>query len=168
LNGVHNKKDNNNKIITKDIVPTDVVTPLKKTSSDYSDQFIWLWENRPRRQGSDSKKKAFQCCKARIKQGATWRQMAEGMNRYKDFCQATGKLNTEFTMQMTRFFGSEEQFKEDWTYEAAPANQSVFANQPAKLSTVDRQHAAAEEYLARLNSEQGSQDCNDSVVAAYE
>lgn len=51
---------------------------------------------------------------------------------------------------------------------AAQSNQSTFAGQPGKLSTVDRQHAAASNYLARLHGQRPSEDIDDSVVASYE
>ncbi|MEH6580164.1 MAG: hypothetical protein V7731_24180 [Amphritea sp.] len=150
------------------LVPTDVGTTQKKTSTDYPEEFEWIWQKRPRRQGGDSKKKTLQCCNARLKQGSTWREMAEGVRRYHKFCEATGKLNTEYTMQMTRFFGTEEQFKEDWSYEPATTTKQPSSAGQAKLSTVDRQHAAAAIYLAGLECEQGSPADAGAVVATYE
>jgi len=83
----------------------------QKSSTDYPKEFEWIWQNRPRRSGTDPKKKAFQACKARIKQGATWRELAEGMKRYAEHCRQSGKLNTQFTMQMATFFGPDELFR---------------------------------------------------------
>lgn len=85
--------------------------PPKKSSPDYSEEFEWIWQNRPRRSGPDPKKKAFQACNARIKQGATWRELAEGMKRYAKHCDEAGKLNTQYTMQMATFFGPDEIFR---------------------------------------------------------
>lgn len=87
----------------------------KKSASDYPKEFEWIWQNRPRREGSDPKRKAFQACRARIKQGATWRELAEGMKRYHRFCEAKGILNTEFTKTMAVFFGPDEHFRNDWS-----------------------------------------------------
>lgn len=81
---------------------------VKKSPGGYPKEFEWIWENRPRRSGPDPKKKAFQACNARIKQGATWRELAEGMKRYAKHCDASGKLNTQFTMQMATFFGPDD------------------------------------------------------------
>ncbi|WP_354467966.1 hypothetical protein [Marinobacterium sp. MBR-109] len=86
----------------------------KKSPPDYPEEFEWIWQNRPRREGSDPKRKAFQACNARIKQGATWRELAEGMKRYNRFCEAKGILNTEFTKTMAVFFGPDEHFRNDW------------------------------------------------------
>ena len=90
--------------------PSKSLAP-KKSSPDYPEEFEWIWQNRPRRSGADPKLKTFKACKARIKQGATWRELAEGMKRYAKHCQSAGKLNTQFTMQMATFFGPDEHFR---------------------------------------------------------
>jgi len=97
----------------------------KKSSPDYPKEFEWIWQNRPRREGSDPKRKAFQACNARIKQGATWRELAEGMKRYHRFCEAKGILNTEFTKTMAVFFGPDEHFRNDWAVTPAAGNGSA-------------------------------------------
>jgi len=92
---------------------TEVKTPktvAKKSSHDYPMEFEWIWANRPRRAGTDSKTKAFSACNARLKEGITWREMAEGMKRYKAFCESKGNIDTTFTMQMKTFFGPDEHF----------------------------------------------------------
>lgn len=97
-------------------------TSADKPSPEYPNEFEWIWQHRPRREGSDPKRKAFQACNARIKQGATWRELAEGMKRYRRFCEAKGILNTEFTKTMAVFFGPDEHFKNDWAVVAAAGN----------------------------------------------
>lgn len=86
---------------------------VKPSRDNYPDEFQWIWSNRPRRSGPDPKKKAFQACKARIRGGATWRELAEGMKRYAKHCKDSGKLNTQFTMQMATFFGPDELYLTD-------------------------------------------------------
>lgn len=98
----------------------------KKSTPDYPEEFEWIWQNRPRREGSDPKRKAFQACNARIKQGASWRDLAEGMKRYRRFCETKGLLNTEFTKTMAVFFGPDEHYRNDWV---------VNADQPAGRPT---------------------------------
>lgn len=85
-----------------------------KSPNDYPIEFEWIWQNRPRREGSDPKRKAFQACTARIKQGASWRELAEGMKRYHRYCETKGTLNTEFVKTMAVFFGPDEHFKNEW------------------------------------------------------
>ncbi|WP_136678631.1 hypothetical protein [Neptunomonas sp. XY-337] len=141
----------------------------KRSIHEYPKEFEWIWQQRPRREGSDPKRKAFQACNARIKQGATWRELAEGMKRYAAYCEAKSILNTEFVKTMASFFGPDEHYTNDWkvNHGQAPLAQRSTATGP-KLSTVDRQHAAASNYLARLHGQRPSEDINDSVVASYE
>lgn len=94
--------------------PSRKPTP-KKTTLTYPDEFEWIWANRPRREGADPKRKALQACNARIKQGASWRELAEGVKRYREFCEAKGISNTEFVKQMASFFGPDEHFRNAWT-----------------------------------------------------
>lgn len=88
-------------------------------------EFEWIWANRPRREGADPKRKALQACNARIKQGATWREMAEGMKRYRAFCEAKGILDTEFVKQMATFFGPDAHFRNDWEVSAVQGSTST-------------------------------------------
>lgn len=99
----------------------------KSAQFDYPEEFEWIWIHRPRREGSNPKRKAFRSCNARIKQGATWRELAEGMKRYAQFCHTKGILNTGHVQQMATFFGPDEHFKEDWKLSSA--------NQPNHLSS---------------------------------
>ncbi len=91
----------------------DEPTPKKSASKfQYPDEFEWIWSNKPEREGANPKRKAFHAANARIKQGATWRELAEGMKRYTAFCSAKGWLNTGTVQQMATFFGPDEHFKE--------------------------------------------------------
>ncbi len=100
----------------------------KKSSPDYPKEFEWIWQNRPRREGSDPKRKAFQACNARIKQGATWKELAVGMKRYARYCEVKGILSTEFVKTMAAFFGPDEHFKNDWSVSAVqPATRAASA-----------------------------------------
>ena len=94
--------------------------PTTKPSNDYPIEFEWIWKNRPKREGSDPKRKAFQACTARIKQGATWRELAEGMKRYHHYCETKGTLNTEFVKTMAVFFGPDDHFKNEWLVSSNP------------------------------------------------
>lgn len=135
----------------------------------YPDEFEWIWQNRPRREGSDPKRKAFLACNARLRQGARWRTLAEGMKRYHAYCATKGNLNTAYVMQAATFFGPDEHFNNDWKVNhEQPAPTSGSAAGGGKRSTVDRQHAAASAYLAGLRGESRGEDCDDTVVASYE
>jgi len=140
----------------------------RRTQLEYPKEFAWIWDNRPRREGSDPKRKAYQACNARIKQGATWRELAEGLKRYRTYCQTKGILNTEFVKQMATFFGPDEHYKNDWTVNHGSASASINPVAGGRMSTVDRQHAAAAAFLAQLEGEQEASGDDGSVVASYE
>lgn len=90
--------------------------PSVKSSlkNEYPNEFEWLWENKPEREGGNPKKQAYSACKARLKEGATWREMAKGLNRYRAYCESKGIINTPMVQQMATFFGTKESFKELW------------------------------------------------------
>lgn len=168
------QEDNNlNRDTNVSLGSTDVETESGKSASkssfEYPEQFDWIWQNRPRREGGDPKRKAFHACNARLKQGATWRELAEGMKRYARFCETKGILNTSHVQQMATFFGPDEHYKNDWkvNHGASSTHRSA-STAGAKLSTVDRQHAAANAYLAGLQGQRPSEDFDDSVVVTYE
>lgn len=85
----------------------------KKHKQEYCEQFEWIWQHKYERDG-DNKKAAYKACLARIKSGSTWHELAEGMNRYKRYCQLT---NTEprYRKMLATFFGPDEHFKLAWT-----------------------------------------------------
>ena len=68
----------------------------------------------PKRAGGDSKKAAWRCWCARVRQGASEDELEQGVVRYARFCDATGKTGSEYVMQRARFFGSDEHWREDW------------------------------------------------------
>lgn len=97
--------------------------------NSYPDEFEWLWKHKPGRIGANPKKKAYSACKARLKSGSSWREMAEGMKRYTVHCQSEGKLNTQYVMQMATFFGPDEHFKEQWSVQQPQAYQAPGSEQ---------------------------------------
>ena len=80
----------------------------------YPDEFDFIWQNRPRRQGADPKKPAYHACVARLKEGHTWEELQSGMNVYSTYLTETGQMHTPFVQQMKRFFGPEKGFMDEW------------------------------------------------------
>lgn len=121
------------------VVNSELTT--EKQKSAYPEEFEWIWKNKPERHGSNGKKSAYNACMARIKQGATWRELAEGMKRYAAHCKADGKLNTPYVMQMVKFFGPDEHYKNQWSA-VAPVKSG--APCPTSTSNQERQFVTAE------------------------
>jgi hypothetical protein len=77
-------------------------------------EFEALWNEYPQRNGSNPKHKALSAWNARCKEGHTPEEMLTGVQRYAAWCQATGKIGTEFVKQVSTFLGPEKGFTEVW------------------------------------------------------
>ena len=51
---------------------------------------------------------------ARVREGVSEADMLAGTERYRAFCEAMGKTNTETVMQAKRFYGRAREFAETW------------------------------------------------------
>jgi uncharacterized protein YdaU (DUF1376 family) len=94
----------------------------------YSAAFEQAWTGYPKRTGGNSKRSAFRAWTARLKAGASPADMLAGVERYRRYCEATGKLGTEYVKQAATFFGPDEHFREPWATpsDAAPASRKTF------------------------------------------
>lgn len=95
----------------------------------------------PARAGSQPWGKALKAIHARIGEGHSWQEILDGAQRYADFIVATGKLNTEYTMQAARFVGPEKHFLETW---APPPTKSDIR--------LTKNLSAAEEFMRRTEA----------------
>lgn len=140
------KSDTTKETVIQKKQDTKINVPAKaSTSKTYPDEFEWLWTNKPNREGGNPKKQAYSACKARLKDGSTWREMAEGLKRYKAYCEAKGLINTPMVQQMSTFFGTKESFKESWGYgdEGHQTNSKLRQQATDGLSDSQRAIAAA-------------------------
>lgn len=87
----------------------------QKTTARPDVLFEQVWSRYPKRAGSNPKNKAQSAWNARKKLGVSPAVMANGLDRYIAFCEATGRVGTEFVMQAARFFGPSHEFENDWT-----------------------------------------------------
>lgn len=97
----------------------------------------------PARAGSQPWGKALKAINARLAEGHTWDEIIAGAQRYADFIVATGKLNTEYTMQAVRFVGPEKPFLETWAPPASKADTRLRGNLSAAEEFMRRTEAAA-------------------------
>jgi hypothetical protein len=73
-----------------------------------------LWSERPRRDGTDSKSRALRSWNARLKEGALAETMLAAMRRYRAWCEARHRVNTQFVMQTATFLGPDRHFEASW------------------------------------------------------
>lgn len=113
-----------NKINGIDIIPvkdgtsTDKIGKAQVITPDsfnlIPDSFNPIWVHYPKRSGANPKKKAEKALNARLKEGIDIKIIEAGVKRYKAFCEATGKIGTEYIMQAATFFGPDRHFENQW------------------------------------------------------
>lgn len=81
---------------------------------EYPEGFEQTWPKYPKRAGSNSKRRAAAAWCARRKEGEAGGTMVLGVQRYAKYCEATGKLGTEFVLQAATFFGPDKHYLESW------------------------------------------------------
>ncbi|MFW5453530.1 hypothetical protein [Thioalkalivibrio sulfidiphilus] len=99
---------------------SNTARPSKRKATEYPPEFETAWAAYPKRAGDNPKRRAFRAWSARAKEGHTADEMLAGVNRYAEFCRATGKVGTETVKQAATFFGPDLAFLEDWAAPAEP------------------------------------------------
>lgn len=122
--------------------------PAKTAKPQYPGEFEWIWNHKPERAGGNGKKSAYNACRARIKAGATWRELAEGLKRYVAHCKSEGKLGTPYVMQMATFFGPDEHFRNEWLPASKPQQPTAAPSNLKIISAADKAELTAEEKQA--------------------
>lgn len=80
----------------------------------YPEEFEQAWGEYPKRHGDNPKNRAFKAWNARLREGHTATEMTEGVRRYAQWCEATGKVGEETVKQAATFFGRDKGFAEPW------------------------------------------------------
>lgn len=75
----------------------------------------------PPRAGAQPWRRAIAAIRTRLQEGDSWADIIDGAKRYRAFCEATGKVNTEYVMQVATFVGPERHYMAQWTLPATPA-----------------------------------------------
>lgn len=118
---------------TKDTLTNGAISQAREHDF-YPAWFDKIWKARPVRMGSDPKKLAFQEGQARIAAGVDVEAMLEGVIRYRKFCEATGKIDTEKVMQLRRLLGPEKEYANAWQFGPAPVRQNIDIEEIAERS----------------------------------
>jgi len=87
----------------------------KKPQPHYPPDFERVWQEYPRRAGANPKRAGFSAWHARRREGVSPDVMLEGVRRYVNFLQATGKAGTEFVQRASTFFGPDRNFENAWS-----------------------------------------------------
>lgn len=119
-------------------------SPAKKSAANQArdEAFESVWQQYPKREGSNPKNHALSAWKARIAEGHKPEDMLAGLMRYLEHCQTKGNVGTSFVMQAKRFFGPSLEFQNDWAVSQAPAGRGE----------------SQQEYWDRVNNDQSWAD----------
>lgn len=90
----------------------DTQTP--RLLNTYSPEFLETRKVYPKRAGGDSAADAWKQWQARLRSGETSEVIHTGVLRYKAYCDAMGKTNTEYVKQMCTFLGKSRHYLEPW------------------------------------------------------
>jgi hypothetical protein len=85
-------------------------------SRDHSDP-EWLLDFKlayPERAGDPKWRSAVKAASARLDEGHTTQEFIDGAKRYATFCEATGKVGTEYVKQASTFLGPDKPFLLPW------------------------------------------------------
>jgi len=83
--------------------------------SYWKDEKFLEWRlDYPKRAGGVDPEGGKKAAQARIREGHTWEQLFAGRDRYRAYCEAAGKIGTEYVMTMKTFLGPSKRFLEDW------------------------------------------------------
>lgn len=81
--------------------------------------FLVAFKAMPARVPSHNRIAALKAWKARVRSGINPEAMLAGAERYARYCQATGKVGTEFVKQASTFFGPDRWWEQAWEIPAA-------------------------------------------------
>lgn len=87
-------------------------TSTKKQKWSDDEKFVALKLKYPKRAGSQRWPDAFKAYRARLREGAAWDEINDGLDRYIAFCNATHKTGTETVLMMATFLGPNLCFQE--------------------------------------------------------
>lgn len=88
--------------------------PRPSADAINAEQFELFKEKYPKRAGSQPWSRAFKVINARLREGHTWEEILQGVDRYARFCSATRKVGTEKVMQAATFCGPDKLFTQSF------------------------------------------------------
>jgi len=86
----------------------------KNRDAGYPEEFERVWREYPGRAGANPKKSAYSAWHARRREGISPDVMLDGVRRYVNYLQVTGKGGTEFVQRASTFFGPDRNFENAW------------------------------------------------------
>ncbi|WP_070988447.1 hypothetical protein [Halofilum ochraceum] len=128
--------------------PGERRSPSRSPRRSYPQWFEDLWAKVPKRAGSQDKKAAFEQCNGRLAEGFTVEQIGDGLDRYRTYLHATGRIGTDKVLMGKTFMGPADppHFLNDWTPPAAIGGGSSHADVTAEIERDAPEEAIDGEY----------------------
>ncbi len=110
----------------------------RKAATPPGEPFDWVRSKYPKRAGGDPRGPALASWRARLREGVSAQELESAVERYAQFCAATGLVGTQFVLQMSSFLGPNKRgYLEAWEIPPARPNVTAPANGSRKLKLVD-------------------------------
>src|SRR5690625_1630559 len=132
--------------------PAPQKKPKKPKQFQYPQEFEDLWALRPRRDGGNPKRQAFNAYKARLREGHTHDEMLDGMLRYAKNQEAAGNIDTPYVQQLATFFGPSLAFTEAWDIKPKKKPQSRSDRFREEAETIRKMSEWADEQIKNQGS----------------
>lgn len=132
--------------------PAPQKKPKKPKQFQYPQEFEDLWALRPRRDGGNPKRQAFNAYRARLREGHTHDEMLEGMLRYVKHQEAAGNIDTPYVQQLATFFGPSLAFTEAWDIKPKKKPQSRSDRFREEAETIRKMSEWADEQIKNQGS----------------
>ncbi len=94
------------------------------------DEWINFKLEYPIRAGGVQWERAKKAWRARLADGHKWEELIEGAKRYQLYCDAAGKVGTEYVMHASTFVGPDKGFMQDWELPAFDATGATWTPPP--------------------------------------
>jgi len=83
--------------------------------------FDAAWAAYPKRAGGNARAMAMKAWRARMADGVDENVLLAAVHRYRQYCEATERVGTEWVLMASTFFGPSKRYDEEW---AAPKGKS--------------------------------------------
>jgi hypothetical protein len=77
--------------------------------------FDAAWAAYPKRGGGNSRAMALKAWKSRMAEGIAEDALLDAVHRYRQYCEATERVGTEWVLMASTFFGPSKRYDDAWT-----------------------------------------------------
>lgn len=120
---------------------TERARPKKSSKRDEPPEFSELRSLYPSRSGDQGWPQALKACHARLGEGWTWQQMADGARRYAEHIRGKGDEGSQYVKAAKTFFGPDRHFLTPWKAPPSRGQLKQERNISAAMQWLEEQEA---------------------------